>query len=66
MQKVRLRLNPLETDSHALIELLNDLWDAASGGSRREQSHFDDLMQKAVTRCQSILKTEWTRVKKGE
>jgi hypothetical protein len=66
MNKVRLRLNPLETDSQALRELLNKLWDAAVRGSRGEDSNFDDLMEKAVAKAQTILKKEWTRVKKGQ
>jgi hypothetical protein len=66
MNKVRLRLNPLETDSQALLELLNNLRDAAARGSRGEDSKFDDLMEKAVAKAQTILKTEWKRVKKGE
>ena len=65
MNKVRLRLNPLEADSQAFVELLNQLWQAAKAGSRGEESNFEELMQKAVAQCQSILKTEWTRVKKA-
>jgi hypothetical protein len=64
--KIRLRLNPLEIDSQALLDLLNKLWDSAAQGSRGEDSEFESLMEKAVAKRQSILKTEWSRVKKGE
>jgi hypothetical protein len=59
-------LNPNETDSQALLELLSKLENAALRGSHADHSDFDDLMEKAVARGQGILKTEWTRVKKGE
>jgi len=64
--KIRLRLNPNETDSQALLELLSKLENAALQGSHADNSDFDDLMEKAVAKGQSILKTEWTRVKRGE
>jgi hypothetical protein len=56
--KVRLRLNPLEPDSQALLKSLDDLQAA-------DDANFDRLMEKAVANSQSILKTEWKRVKKG-
>ncbi|WP_315734224.1 hypothetical protein [Bradyrhizobium sp. SZCCHNR1093] len=61
--KVRLRLNPLESDSQSLVDLLTRLNQAASRG---EEADFDELMEKAVTTAQTILKTEWRRVKNGE
>jgi hypothetical protein len=61
--KVRLRLNPLESDSQSLVDLLTRLSLAAGRG---EESDFDELLGKAVTTAQTILKREWTRVKSGE
>jgi hypothetical protein len=45
---VRLRLNPLESDSQALLDLLGKLQDAAARGNREANSDFDDLMENAA------------------
>lgn len=66
VNKVRLRLNPLESDSQKLLDLLMKLKEAAIKGSQGQESDFDTLMQQAVATAQTILKTEWTRVKDGE
>jgi hypothetical protein len=66
MNKVKLRLNPLESDSQTLLDLLKGLNEAAIRGSGDEESDFDGIMEKAVATAQTILKKEWTRVKKGE
>jgi hypothetical protein len=59
INKIRLRLNPLEPDSQALLEYLSKLCSA-------DESTFDELMERAVAKGQEILKTEWRRVKKGQ
>ncbi len=63
--KIRLRLNPLETDSQALLELLSELEDSAARGGQARESKFDEVMENAVARGQAVLKAEWTRVKRG-
>jgi hypothetical protein len=55
--KIKLRLNPNESDTQVLLGQLNKL---QSGGS-----NFPELMENAVSRGHDILKTEWKRVKKG-
>lgn len=57
--KMRLRLNPNEPDAQ---ELLKDLERLQSF----DESTFEDLMEKAVSKSQDILKAEWKRVKKGK
>jgi len=48
--KIRLRLNPNEADSHALLDLLNKLEHAALKGSHADDPDFDNLMEKAVAK----------------
>jgi hypothetical protein len=57
--KVRLRLNPNESDAQVLLGHLATLQSS-------EESDFNELMEKAVSKSQDILKAEWKRVKKGE
>ena len=59
INKIRLRLNPQEPDSQAFLEYLSKLQTA-------DESTFYELMERAVTKGQQILKTEWGRVKKGQ
>lgn len=59
--KIRLRLNPNESDNQILIELLGKLEISA----RDKDSDFEELMENAVSKGQSILKAEWARVKRG-
>jgi hypothetical protein len=64
--KIRLRLNPLEADSQALLDLITRLEISASKGSQRDEiPSFEQLMDDAVKAGQTILKAEWMRVKKG-
>lgn len=55
--KVRLLINPTEGDSTNLVEMMRDIERHGLTSERRET---------LVTQCQTILKTEWERVKSGE
>jgi hypothetical protein len=57
--KIRLRLNPNESDAQVLLGYLDKL-------QLFDESIFHELMEKAVAKGQDILKTEWKRVKKGQ
>jgi hypothetical protein len=57
--KIKLRLNPQESDSQTLLEYLSKLQSA-------DESNFYELMKSAVAKGQEILKAEWRRVKKGQ
>jgi hypothetical protein len=63
--KIRLRLNPLETDSRSLLDLLTRLEESAARGSGGDDSDFEELLEAAVIKSQTILKAEWLRVKEG-
>jgi hypothetical protein len=62
--KIRLRLNPRETDSQALLDQLGALQSAA-GRVQHGETDFDDMLEAAVAMAQRILKQEWNRVKQG-
>jgi hypothetical protein len=57
--KVRLRLNPNESDAQLLLEYLEKLQSC-------DESIFEELMENTVSKGQEILKAEWKRVKKGQ
>src|SRR5262245_43863017 len=59
INRIRLRLNPNESDAQALLGLLEKL-------QSLDESSFDGSMEKAVSKGQDILKAEWKRVKKGQ
>ena len=58
--RIRLRLNTVE--HAALLSALYEV-DLAEGG---RVEHADVVLNTLVTETQKVLKTEWTRVKKGE
>jgi len=64
INRIRLRLNPQEDDSRALLEHLQKLRDMAPAGANGD-SDFTGEMEAAVGKAQDILKAEWRRVKKG-
>jgi hypothetical protein len=57
--KVRLRLNPNESDAQLLLEYLEKLQSC-------DEWIFEELMENTVSKGQEILKAEWKRVKKGQ
>jgi hypothetical protein len=59
INKIRLRLNPNESDTQVLLGGLEAL-------QSFDESNFDELMETAVSKSQDILKAEWKRVKKGQ
>lgn len=77
LNKVILRLNPAERDNQTLLDLLTKLdIEAEKSNVRRSNlaepestarsENFDKLMDQAVAVAQTILKTEWKRVKTGK
>jgi|CXWL01.1.fsa_nt_gi hypothetical protein len=57
---IRLRLNPDETEHNKLVKAMEDIQNASS--TEPLSARYNTL----VTQAQSILKSEWNRVKKGE
>jgi hypothetical protein len=64
INRIRLRLNPQEDDSRALLGHLQTLQRFATAGASNPFD-FDGEMEAAVGKSQDILKAEWKRVKKG-
>jgi hypothetical protein len=66
--RVRLRLNPTEDTSAALLSSIEKLHSLAHGGATGDdrEVEFNDQMETAVANAQEILKSEWKRVKKGQ
>lgn len=63
-QKLRLMLNPQESDHVALIELVNSLTDEAHHGVK-DIVKFGEVIAETTALSQRILKSEWKRVKSG-
>ncbi|KDR31771.1 hypothetical protein [Caballeronia zhejiangensis] len=72
--RIRLRLNPNETEHELLRDALNGLivhvkgqYDEGSSSSYREYfEEMERLRGKATMRLQKILKSEWERIKRGD
>ncbi|CAH8203485.1 conserved hypothetical protein [Vibrio aestuarianus] len=66
--KINLHLNPLEQESKELLELLNSAYQLAES-SELENEHgrvLGTLIGNIESKTQTILKTEWERVKRME
>ena len=66
--KINLHLNPLEQDSIELLALLNSVYQLAES-SELENEHgqaLGELISNIESKIQTILKTEWERVKRME
>lgn len=74
LMRIKLRLNPNEKNHNGLVEafkrLSNASPDANTGETdddrRRLQAKFNSERDHVLTITQSILKSEWNRVRKGE
>jgi len=68
--KIRLMLNPNETDHQRLSTLLGELLltmgGRASAGNKRDAQKARTIIEELVPLSQSILKREWERVKRVE
>jgi hypothetical protein len=64
--KIRLRLNPKETDHIQLMNLLDAAVTAAVEGEQENQKQARSISEKIVMLSQEVLKREWKRVKEGE
>lgn len=66
--RVRLRLNPNEATSTALLASIEKLHTLAHGGATTDEreNEFNDQMESSVASAQEIMRAEWKRVKKGQ
>jgi hypothetical protein len=66
--RIRLRLNPKEEPSKLLLEAIDSLARVPHGTavSGEAEALFNQWMEAAVAAAQTILKSEWKRVKKGQ
>lgn len=64
--KIRLRLNPTENSSKAVLSLLKDYEILFSGGKTPSSEEIDPLHHKFAIAAQKLLKSEWDRVRNGE
>jgi NifB/MoaA-like Fe-S oxidoreductase len=65
IRKIELELNPAETKSKELMELLKKL-QVATHAKNSPELNFETNLDAAVSKAQEIFKAEWERVKRGE
>ncbi len=63
--RIRLRLNPEEEPSKALLDLVRQLCDVSQSADPEKWEEFEKAIEGAVSKSQEILKAEWIRVKAG-
>ena len=64
--KIRLRLNPLETQAQDVLTEIDGLEQLLAPGQMMDYVKINSLEKRLVSLAQLLLKTEWTRVQKGE
>jgi len=64
--RIRLRLNPREAESRAVLKTLGEHQALFDRRVRPDKQEFDGLVARLVDEVQLILKTEWDRVRSGE
>ncbi|MGH8540407.1 MAG: hypothetical protein ACRETW_07880 [Stenotrophobium sp.] len=68
-ERIKLRLNPAETEHNELVRLMGAASTRLQGAINKRQSmaqELDTAADRIVEEAQRILKSEWNRVKKGE
>ncbi len=64
--KIRLRLNPMETQAKAVLDTIEGLERLLAPEHLAGHSTINDLEKRLVSEAQVLLKSEWVRVQKGE
>lgn len=64
--KIRLRLNPREDQAQAILAAIDELERLLSPGQMMNYVEINTLEKRLVSEAQVLLKSEWTRVQKGE
>lgn len=64
--KIRLRLNPNEDLSKAVLEKIEEIEGILAPGASPDYSKLNKMEKELVSQASALLKDEWRRVKKGE
>ncbi len=64
--RIRLRLNPTEKLSKALLDAITQLQNVAQSMGSGSDAEFDKWMEATIANAQEILKSEWKRVRSGQ
>jgi hypothetical protein len=65
MSSIRIRLNPLETQSVNVFNLL-DMLEGQISKTPIDLSNINEIVKKLIVEAHTLLKGEWTRVRRGE
>jgi hypothetical protein len=64
--RIRLRLNPKEEPSIAVLQVLKEHESVFQGSGPPDLSRLENIDQRLLDTTQAVLKKEWTRVRSGE